>query len=409
MQRLTARLSNCAGVCLGAALAIAAVDFPQWRGPNRDGTIASTTRTEWPEKLRQVWRITVGEGHSSPVVAGNRVFQFARVAGDREVLAAYDVATGKKLWEHGYAAPYQMNSAAYAHGKGPKATPVTGSGKVCALGITGTVTCLDSATGKVAWSHPNLGDALFGTASSPVIDGGFLITQTGKQDSGSISAYSLVDGSKKWSAKTDGAGYSSPVIADLGGARQALVETQKSIVGVNVSDGTILWRIPISTPYDQNSVTPLVAGDLVIYSGLANPVTAVRPVRSGSQWQTPKVWENTEVGMYMSSPVIAAGRLYGLSHKNKGQFFALDPKTGKTFWTGEGRQAENAALLASGNTVFALTTSAELLVMRAGPKGLEMVRRYKVSETSETWAHPVIFDDQILVKDKNTLSLWSAR
>src|SRR5262245_24827867 len=152
-------------------VAASAADFPQWRGPNRDGSVAITPPNSWPDKLTQIWKVNVGEGHSSPVVVGNRVFQFARV-GEREVLAAYDLASGKKVWEHGYAAPYTMNSAATTHGKGPKATPVVADGKVCALGITGTLTCVDAATGKVAWSHPNTGDALFGTASSPLIDHG---------------------------------------------------------------------------------------------------------------------------------------------------------------------------------------------------------------------------------------------
>jgi outer membrane protein assembly factor BamB len=408
MQRFRkAKLSKCVDLILVVAVTASAADFPQWRGPNRDGALAIGLPNAWPDKLTQVWKINVGEGHSSPIVLGNRVFQFAR-AGEREVLASYDLASGKKIWDHGYAAPYTMNSAAQAHGKGPKATPVAANGKVCALGITGTLTCVDAATGKVAWSHPNTGDALFGTASSPVIDRSLLITQTGKQDNGTLTAYNLADGSKKWSLKTDGAAYSSPVIADFGGLRQAIVETQKSLIGVNVADGATLWSVPLSTPYDQNSVTPIVVGDLVIYSGLANPITAIRPARASGTWTANKVWENKELGMYMNSPVLVNGQLYGLSHRNKGQFFALDPKTGKTMWTGEGRQAENAAMLAAGNTVFALTTNSEFLVMPVSPQGSSVAKRYKVSENSETWAHPVVLGNQILTKDKDTLTLWRA-
>jgi outer membrane protein assembly factor BamB len=236
---MTVRLRTYAGLCLLAGLATAA-DFPQWRGPNRDGIIAAPLQEQWPDKLKQIWKVTVGDGHSSPVISGTRVFQFAR-QGEREVLAAYELASGKKLWEHGYAAPYTMNSAAHAHGKGPKATPAIANGRVCALGITGTITCLDMATGKLAWSHPNTGDALYGTASSPVIDGGVVIAQTGKQDNGFVTAYNLNDGSKKWSTRTDGPGYSSPVIAELDGVRQVVVETQSSIIGVSVADGTMKW------------------------------------------------------------------------------------------------------------------------------------------------------------------------
>jgi outer membrane protein assembly factor BamB len=401
------KLSQYVDLFLVAAIAASAADHPQWRGPNRDGVLAINLPSAWPEKLTPVWKINVGEGHSSPILLGNRVCQFARV-GDREVLAAYDLGSGKKVWEHGYPAPYTMNSAAHAHGKGPKATPVAASGKVCALGITGTLTCLAADTGKVAWSHPNTGDALFGTASSPVIDRGFLITQTGKQDNGTVTAYSLADGSKKWSARTDGAAYSSPVIGEFAGVRQAVVETQKSLIGVDVADGAVLWSVPISTPYDQNSVTPVIVGDLIIYSGLANPISAIRLGRASGKWTTTKVWENKELGMYMNSPVLLNGQLYGLSHRNKGQFFALDTKSGKTLWTGEGRQAENAAMLVAGNTILALTTNSELLIMPASASGLSVAKRYKMSDNSETWAHPVLLGNQILTKDKDTLTLWRA-
>ena len=178
-------------------------------------------------------------------------------------------------------------------------------------------------------------------------------------------------------------------------------EFQNNIAGISVADGKLLWKQPLKTPYDQNSVTPMIVGDIVVYSGLSNPVTAIRP---GNPPQ--RVWENKEVGMYMNSPVLAAGVLWGLSHRNKGQFFGLDPKTGKTVWTGEGRQAENAAMIARGSTVFALTTNAELLAFEATASNLKQVAKYSVADTP-TWAHPVLLGNRVLVKDQNSLALWS--
>ena len=130
---------------ISAAPILPAQDWPQWRGPNRDGAAPSSSATlTWPEKLKPVWKVTVGEGHSSPVVAGGRVYQFARRAND-EVAAAFDLATGKKLWEHAEPAPYEMNPAANGHGKGPKATPVIAGGKLYTFGIAGALSCLDAA------------------------------------------------------------------------------------------------------------------------------------------------------------------------------------------------------------------------------------------------------------------------
>jgi hypothetical protein len=162
-----------------------------------------------------------------------------------------------------------------------------------------------------------------------------------------------------------------------------------------------VWQVPLKTPYTQNAVTPFPYHGLIIYSGLSNPVTAVR--LSGSRAQV--VWENKEVGMYMSSPVLAAGLLHGLSHRNKGQYFSLEPGTGKTVWTSDGRQTENAMLVARGDEVLSLTTESELHVFRASNRGLEPLKKYTVAD-SPTWAHPVVLGARVLVKDRDSLALW---
>lgn len=386
---------------LAAPAALAFVDWPQWRGPKRDGSLPPENGKPWPERLRKVWSVQVGEGHSSPVVVGNRVFQFSR-AQEREVTAAYDVDSGKQIWKQTYAAPYTMNSAATAHGKGPKSTPAAAANRIYTLGIEGMLSCWDAGSGSKIWSFDGKGSPDFGSASSPVVDGTTLIAAAGPQNGGFLGAFDSTTGKLKWQWKEDGPAYSSPVIIEAAGQRQIVTNSQSNLVAVAEADGKLIWKIPLKTPYDQNSVTPIVIGDLIVYSGLSNPVTAIRPGKTPQ-----KVWENKEVGMYMNSPVLAAGVLWGLSHRNKGQLFGLDPKTGRAIWTGEGRQAENAALISRGDSVFALTTNSELHVYRATPKALEPVRTYQVAN-SPTWAHPVVLGSRILVKDADSLALWSA-
>jgi outer membrane protein assembly factor BamB len=386
---------------LGVPAAFALVDWTQWRGPNRDGAAPPEAAKPWPERLRQVWNVKAGEGHSSPIVAGNRVYQFARLQ-DNEAVGAYDLDSGKLIWRQTYAAPYQMNPAATAHGKGPKSTPVISENRLYTIGISGILTCWDSASGKKLWNFDSHGSPLYGQASSPVVDRGTLIASVGPQDGGALTAFDAATGKVKWQWKEDGPAYASPIIAEPAGVRQVITNSQSHIVGVSIADGKLLWKLPLKTPYDQNSVTPMVVGDMVVYSGLSNPVTAIRP---GSPPQ--QVWENKEVGMYMNSPVLAAGVLWGLSHRNKGQFFGLNPKTGKTVWTGEGRQADNAAMIARGSIVFALTTNSELLVFEASASGLKQIAKYSVADTP-TWAHPVILGNRVLIKDYASLALWSA-
>jgi len=193
------------------------------------------------------------------------------------------------------------------------------------------------------------------------------------------------------------------VIVKVGATTQLVTFSSEKFLAVNADNGNLLWTRPFTTPYTQNSVTPFVLGDTVFYSGLSNPLTAARVTASGIETR----WENKDGGMYMSSPVLAAGLLHGLSNRNKGMYVSIDPQSGKTVWTSDGRRAENAMLISRGDMVFSLTTDSELDVMKASPKGLEPIRKYTVAN-SPTWAHPVVLGSRILVKDKDSLALWTA-
>jgi outer membrane protein assembly factor BamB len=384
-----------------------AADWPQWRGPNRDGTGAVFTEpAQWPEKLAQRWTIKVGGGHSSPVLVGNRLYLHSRQQDD-EVIAAIDAATGKVIWQDRYAAPYRMSSAATAHGPGPKSTPVVAQGRLIALGISGILSALDAATGKVLWRKPApAAPPLYGTAMSPIVDGGLVIAHVGGHDSGALTAFDAATGVEKWKWSGDGPGYASPVIGTFAGTRQVITQSQDRLVSVSAADGQLLWELPLKTPYQQNSVTPLVYKDMVIYSGLEHPVVALRPVHKGGKWSTEKVWENAVAGMYMSSPVVAANTLFGMSNRNRGQFYAIDLANGKTLWTTRGREAENAALITAGKLLFILKADAELVIARANPASFDVIRRYTVAD-SPTWAHPLVDGNRIFVKDADDLILWT--
>jgi outer membrane protein assembly factor BamB len=392
---------------LVAALCGMAADWPQWRGPGRDGVVPGFAEpANWPEKLSRKWKVKVGEGHSSPVVADGRVFLHSR-RGEEEVIAAYDPASGKVLWVSGYAAPYAMNPAATRHGKGVKSTPVYADGRVFACGITGILSALDATSGKLLWrkefsKRHRQTSPLYGAAMSPLVDRGLLIAHVGGQDDGALTAFDAATGAERWRWTGDGPGYASPVAVDAGGVRQIVTETQNAIVSVNASNGALLWKIPLRTPYDQNSVTPLRHRGMLILSGLGFGTLAVKPGASSAE----QVWHVKDVSMYMNSPVANGGLIFGMSNRNRGQFFALDPSTGRTLWTTPGREAENAAILSAGSLLLILKNDAELIVARAGAKSFEPVRRYTVAE-SETWAHPAPLGSRgVLIKDFDTLALW---
>jgi outer membrane protein assembly factor BamB len=378
----------------------------QWRGASRDGVASFTAPSTWPERLTKRWEGTVGLGHASPVVASGRVFVHTR-QGEREVVSAFDLASGKPVWQDAYAAPYQVNSAARAHGPGPKSTPVAADGRIFTLGISGVLSAYDASTGKRLWrleSPPVLPE--YGTAMSPVVDGSVLVAHVGGQDNGALTAFDAATGKVVWRWAGDGPGYASPVIADIAGTRQVITQTQKSLVGVAARDGRLLWQVPFRTSYDQNSVTPVIIGDMVIYSGLDKGTTAARIVSRGGSWSAEPVWTNAQVSMYMSTAAVSDTAIFGLGHRNSGQFFALDRATGKTLWTTRGREGDNASIVRAGSLLLLFTTNAELVVARANPSAYEEVRRYSIAD-SPVWAHPAVVGNQILVKDLEKLISWS--
>jgi outer membrane protein assembly factor BamB len=399
-------LTTCGLLFTTSSTAQAPRDWPQWRGPARDGVAAFTAPATWPANLTKRWEVSVGAGHSSPVIAGDRVVIHTR-ENDREIVRAIELKTGKEAWRSDYAAPYTVNPAARAHGPGPKSTPVIADGRVFTFGISGILSAHELASGTLLWradAPPSPPE--FGTALSPVVHDGGVIVHLGAQDKGSVVAFDVASGKRRWEWTGDGPAYASPVIAPIGGTRQLITQSENAVIGLDAGGGSLLWRIPFKTSFDQNSITPVVVNDMVIYSGLDNGTAAIRVVRKGTTWATAPVWKNDEVAMYMSTPVIIGNTLYGLSHKSRGQLFAIDVATGKTLWTTPGREGENASIIAAGQVLFLSTTNAELIVARPNTAKFEEQKRYRVAE-SAVWAHPAIAGNLIVVKDVDKLICWS--
>jgi len=388
-------------------LQASAQDWPQWRGPNRDGAVASFREpSAWPETLKQQWRVDVGLGYATPLVVGQRIYLFTR-RGEEEVMTALDAASGKVIWRTGYAAPFTMVGATARHSAGPKSTPVHADGRLFSLGMTNIVTAFDAATGKQLWQKPATStQPAFHTAMSPVVDGDALIVHVGGPGAGALSAFDVVTGNVRWTWTGDSPAYGSPIVIDLGGTRQLVTFTHQYLVGVAVATGELLWRRPFRTPSDTTSQTPILYRDTIIQTGRDNGVTAFRVVRRDGAWTTEDVWQTKEVSLHMTNGVVIDGVLYGLSHLNSGQYFGLDLATGSVLWKSEPRQAENAAMVRAGDTIFSLEDDGEMLVMRASRSAMNVVRRYDVADR-ETWAQPAISGGRVYVKDVSNLTLWT--
>lgn len=384
--------------------------WPQWRGPNRDGVVAAANvPPSWPAKPTIRWTQKVGEGYSTPVVANGRIFIHGR-QDPEEIVTALDLATGAPVWTAKYQSAFNKNKYANQMSKGPFSTPLVANGFVYTLGTSAVLSAFDEKTGAVKWRKDwskeiDTSKMFTGTAMSPIIDSGLLVVHVGDDGAGAFHAFDPATGAEKWTLPGHGPGYASPVVATFDGTRQLITMTDKAVVGVAVAEAKELWRIPFPDEWNENIVTPVVSGDVLIVSGIRKGTYGYRIARTGTAFAATEVWHNADMPMYMSSPVMADGIVYGFSNKRKGQLFALDAASGKLKWATEGRTGANAALQIAGPNLVVLTTEGDLLVLKRTPEKYEELQRYKVAD-SQSWAQPVLLKDGILIRDVDSVKFW---
>ena len=391
-----------------------AAQWPQWRGPNRDGVAAAWPRAaEWPATLTRTWTQPAGEGYSSPIVDGGRVFVHSR-EDPEEVVGAFEFDTGEQVWTARYPAPFGKNKYAAQMSKGPFSTPLVAGGVLYTVGVTGVLSAFDAATGTLKWrkdfsKQVDTSKLFTGTAMSPIIAGGLLIVHVGDDSAGGFRAYDPATGQEKWTLPGHGPGYASPVLVTAAGTSQIVTMTDKAVVGVEVATGGLLWSVPFPDEWNENIVTPTMAGDVLVVSGTRKGTFGYRLERDGAAWTARQLWHNAELPMYMSTPVADGPFLYGFSNRRKGQLFCLDSRTGAAKWTTEGRAGQNASLTSAGPHLLVLTTEGELIALKRNPERFEEVKRYKVAETS-VWAHLAPGPGSgFVVRDAKSVTLWSLK
>ncbi len=391
----------------------AAQDWPQWRGPTRDGVVAAShVPASWPDSLRRVWRVEIGEGYSSPVVASEKVFVHSR-RDPEELVTAIALKTGKVLWQQKYPAAFEKNRYMGRMAKGPNATPLVLGNRLFTLGVTGILIVWNVATGRELWrkdfSKTVETSKLFcGTSASPLALDGLVIIQVGSDvHGGCIMALNPKQGETKWEWRGHGPGYASPMVFDIAGTKQIVTLTDSSILGLAAKNGKQLWHAPFLDEWHENIATPLWTGSYLIISGTRQGTHAYAFAQSGEEWQVNEVWKNAEVAMYMSSPVYAEGVIYGHSARQKGQLVALEANSGALRWATEGREGWHASVLLTPRHIVYLTNEAKLIIARRNTASFEIERRYEVAE-GETFAMPVLLGNDIIVRDATGLARFTA-
>jgi outer membrane protein assembly factor BamB len=283
---------------------VCAQEWTQWRGPARDGSVsAKNTPAAWPEALQRSWRVEIGEGYSSPVVAGGRAFVHGR-RDPEEIVVSVNLADGRIVWQQKYQAEFKKNQYAVQMAKGPNSTPILIGDRLITLGVTGILNAWDTATGKLLWTRDfsksiDTSKMFCGTASSPLVVEGRLVVQVGSDiHGGQTLALNPKTGATEWEWSGPGPGYASPVVIQPAGGPQIVTMTQGSLVGIDGKSGKELWSAPFPDEWHENITTPLWTGAHLIVSGTRQGTHAFSLAQQNGKWQVTEAWRNPDVAMY---------------------------------------------------------------------------------------------------------------
>ncbi|MBL8232452.1 MAG: PQQ-binding-like beta-propeller repeat protein [Bryobacterales bacterium] len=386
--------------------AIAAKPSAYWtdfRGPLRDGVYPKEILTNWPASgLPLLWKQPIGGGYASFVVGQGRTYTIEQRR-DKEVIAAYDLQTGREIWTHSYDAHFQESMG----GNGPRATPTYHDGLVYSLGATGEFRILDARTGAVNLKKNILTEngarnLMWGACGAPLIVDDKVILQPGGSGGKSIVAYHKTTGERIWSSLNDQAGYASPMLVTLAGKRHIVTMTAKRAVGVAVEDGKLLWEYPWETQYDVNASQPIVAGAnrLFLSSGYGHGAGVIELAESGNVLRATKVWENNRLKNRFNSSVLHEGHIYGL---DENILACVRVSDGQLMWKG-GRYGYGQLLLASGHLVL-ISEDGELVLLKATPEKHTEVAKFDAI-SGKTWNVPIIEDGLLLVRNTTEMAAF---
>jgi outer membrane protein assembly factor BamB len=383
----------------------AAGDWPQWLGPNRDGSSPETVEP-WKEPPKVLWRHAVGAGNSSPVVAEGRVFIHAKVKDkEEEEVAAFDAATGKLLWQ----VVHPRSAFTSLYGNGPRATPAVSRGRIYTFGITGVLRCLSTSTGQQVWEVDTLkefgaANLFFGMSCSPLVEGQHVLVNVGGKGA-SVVAFDTDTEKVAWKSQDDAASYSSPILFGQRKERQVVFLTQQGLVSLDPADGKVFWRIPLVDKLLESSTTPVRVGDLLVASSITFGSLGLRLETRDGTPSAAQVWKDDALTSYFSTPVaVGQDYLYLVTGTKPPAIFpqatlhCIEAKTGKELWHKSKVGKYHAALLRTGDEkLLMLEEAGNLVLLDPDPKEYREVARSKIC--GETWAHPALANGRLYVRD----------
>jgi outer membrane protein assembly factor BamB len=391
-------------LCLGLQATAQSSDWPQWRGPNRDGISKETgLLKQWPSQGPPlVWKAAgAGRGYSSMAISNGKLFTMG-LRGDREFVLAFDVATGKEIWAVAHGSAYRDS-----RGDGPRGTPTVDGDKLYALGGNGDLSCLDVKTGRILWAMNILqkfgGENIsWGISESPLVIGEKLLVNAGGPGA-SIVALNKKDGSLIWKSQSDKAGYSSGVPVNLGKTTQVVFFTQQRALGLDPNDGKLLWEYPRPANDVANVATPVVRGNRVFIS--SDYGTGAGLVEIKADGKASEVYFTKEMRNHHSSSVLVGDYLYGFSSSI---LMAMRFDTGEIAW--RDRSVGKGSLVYADGHLYCFSENGVVGLVEATPEGYRETGRFRIQQDSlPTWTHPVVAGGRLYLRDQDTIYAFDVR
>jgi outer membrane protein assembly factor BamB len=386
------------------SLAQSNANWPQWRGPNRDGISKETgLLKQWPaEGPPLVWKAAgAGGGYSSFAVANGRLITMG-LRGDREFIVAFDVATGKEAWATPHGSAFRND-----RGDGPRGTPTIDGDRIYALGGSGDLSALDAKTGKVIWTKNVLKEfggrnITWGISESPLVVGDKLLVNPGGPGA-SIVALNKSNGSLIWKSQSDRAGYSSAIPVEVNGGTQVVFFTDERTVGLDLKDGRLLWEYAKAANDTANAATPIARGNRVFVSsdyGTGGGVVEIKPDGTAQE-----VWFSKDVRNHHSSSVLVGDHLYGFSSSI---LMAVKFDTGEVAW--RDRSVGKGSLVYADGRLYCFSERGVVGLVEATPTGYVEKGRFNIQQGSlPTWTHPVVAGGRLYLRDQDTIYAYDVR
>jgi outer membrane protein assembly factor BamB len=396
------------------AAAAGAADWPGWLGPKRNGS--STEKiVPWKEKetLKVLWRVPVGNGYSSPVVAAGRVFVHGRVRDkekEQEEVLAFDAVTGKELWRDHYERPSYKSVL----GSGPRATPAVAGNNLFTLGINGVLSCYEVEKGKRLWQvdlykHFKADLPRFAVCCSPLVIGNRVIVSVGGKGR-CVVALHAETGKVLWQALDDAASTSSAVLfaggqRPKGGAPDVVFMTPLRLVGLDPLDGSLRWEHPMVFQPAGTSPTPIVRGDKIVASTQAHGAVAVRITKKDERPAAEPAWQNKEMKSYFSSGIAAGDFLVLVTNTIQpvpsASLSCMEADTGKELWSKGVGYFHAAVIRTADGKLLVLNDSGVLTLWEFDAKGAKQLARAKVC--GGTLVAPALADGRLYARDRSEL------